>query len=55
MSIVPHTLKVGIVGYGFAAATFHAPLLLTVSELELVAISSRHPAKIRASIGYALG
>jgi predicted dehydrogenase len=43
-------LKVGIVGYGFATTTFHVPLILSVPGLELVAISSRDPAKVRAAL-----
>jgi predicted dehydrogenase len=42
-------LRVGIVGYGFATATFHAPLIAAVPGLELVAISSSDPAKVRAA------
>lgn len=45
-----HVLKVGIVGYGSAAATFHVPLILNVPGLELVVISSHDPAKVRASL-----
>src|SRR5271166_585660 len=45
-----HALKVGIVGYGSAAATFHVPLILNVQGLELVAIASRDPEKVRASL-----
>jgi predicted dehydrogenase len=41
------TLKVGIVGYGFATRTFHAPLIAGVPGLELAAIASSDPAKFR--------
>jgi predicted dehydrogenase len=41
-------LKVGIVGYGYATATFHAPLISAVPGLELVAISSSDAAKVHA-------
>jgi scyllo-inositol 2-dehydrogenase (NADP+) len=43
-------LKVGIVGYGYATATFHAPLIASVSGLSLVAISSSDPAKVRGAL-----
>ena len=39
-------LKVGIVGYGYAAKTFHAPLIATAPGLQLAAISSSDPAKV---------
>lgn len=41
-------IRVGILGYGFASATFHAPLLASVPGLALVALSSSQPAKVRA-------
>src|SRR3984957_4831652 len=43
-------LKAGIVGYGFSTAVFHAPLILGVQGLELAAVSSRDPAKVRAAL-----
>lgn len=45
---MPNTLNVGIVGYGFATKTFHAPLVAGVPGLHLAAISSSDPAKVRA-------
>ena len=42
------TLNVAIVGYGFAAKTFHAPLIAGVAGLELAAIASSDAAKVRA-------
>jgi len=44
-----HTIKVGIVGHGFATSTFHAPLIQSVPGLDLVAISSSDPARVRAT------
>lgn len=41
-------VKVGIVGYGYATATFHAPLIASVSGLALTAISTRSPPKVIA-------
>jgi len=43
-------LRVGIVGYGYASATFHVPLLRCVPGLELAAIASRDPGKVRAAL-----
>ncbi len=42
------TLRVGIIGFGYAAATFHAPLIACVPGLSLSAISSSDPGKVRA-------
>ncbi|MHB0774624.1 oxidoreductase [Halomonas sp. WWR20] len=41
-------LKVGLVGYGFASKTFHAPLLASQRGLSLVAVSSRDASKVHA-------
>ncbi|AOM40086.1 oxidoreductase [Xenorhabdus hominickii] len=40
-------LKVGLVGYGYASKTFHAPLLAGTSDVELVAISSSDAEKVK--------
>lgn len=42
------TIGVGILGCGYATATFHAPLVQSVPGLELRAISSRDPEKVRS-------
>jgi len=39
-------LKAGIVGYGYASKTFHAPLITAVPGLQLAAVSSGDPAKV---------
>jgi predicted dehydrogenase len=46
----PHTtpIRVGILGYGFATATFHAPLVASVPGLVLSAVASSQPAKVHA-------
>ena len=44
------TLKVGIVGYGYATATFHAPLIRSIAGLELTAIASSDAGKVRAAL-----
>ena len=41
-------IKVGIVGYGYATATFHAPLVSSVPGLDLVAIVSSDASKVHA-------
>ena len=41
-------LKVGLVGYGYAGKTFHAPLIAAVPELALAAVCSSDAAKVRA-------
>jgi predicted dehydrogenase len=41
-------LNVGVVGYGFATQTFHAPLISSLPGLRLAAISTSAPAKVQA-------
>lgn len=41
-------IRVGILGYGFATATFHAPLVSCVLGLQLSAVASTQPAKVHA-------
>ncbi|MFM9436264.1 scyllo-inositol 2-dehydrogenase (NADP+) [Janthinobacterium sp. CG_23.3] len=36
-------IKTGLVGYGFAGSTFHAPVLTVVETLELTAVASSKP------------
>lgn len=43
-------LRVGIVGFGYATKTFHAPLVMATEGLELVAISSRRPEEVYAAL-----
>ena len=42
-------LRVGIVGYGYATATFHAPLISSVPGIELLAIASSDAGKVHAA------
>ncbi|RRH90526.1 oxidoreductase [Variovorax beijingensis] len=42
------TLRAGLVGYGFAGQTFHAPVLSAVPGLELAAVASSRPHKVHA-------
>ena len=44
-------LRVGLIGYGFASQVFHAPLIGSTPGLELVAVSSRDAATVRAALG----
>lgn len=39
-------IRVGLVGYGFAGQTFHAPVLSAVPGLELSVVASSQPAKV---------
>lgn len=41
-------LRVGLIGYGYAGRTFHAPLIAGVPGLRLAAVSSRDPQRVRA-------
>ncbi|HEM6842826.1 TPA: oxidoreductase [Providencia stuartii] len=41
-------IKVGIVGYGYASKTFHAPFIATLPGYELTAISSSNSDKVTA-------
>jgi predicted dehydrogenase len=41
-------LRAGLVGYGFAGQTFHAPVLSAVPGLELAAVASSQPQKVQA-------
>jgi len=42
------TLRAGLVGYGFAGQTFHAPVISAVPGLTLGAIASSQPGKVHA-------
>lgn len=44
----PGRLRVGLVGYGYAGKTFHAPLIAAVPALELAAVASSDAAKVHA-------
>jgi predicted dehydrogenase len=43
-------IRVGLIGYGYAGRTFHAPLIRDTPELELVAVSSSRPEQVRADL-----
>lgn len=42
------TIRVGLVGYGYASKTFHAPLITAVPGMALVAVSSSDAQKVHA-------
>lgn len=42
-------LQVGLIGYGIAGQTFHAPLLATTPGLHLAAIVSCKPVAVQAA------
>ncbi|MFT3955058.1 MAG: oxidoreductase [Piscinibacter sp.] len=46
--MTPPPLRVGLVGYGYAGKTFHAPLIAGVPGLRLAAVSSRDAARVLA-------
>ena len=50
MSAPRRTFQVGLVGFGYAGATFHAPLIAATTGLRLAAVSSRDHDKVRASV-----
>ncbi len=41
-------IRVGLIGYGYASKTFHAPLIAGTAEMELAAVSSSDAAKVHA-------
>jgi predicted dehydrogenase len=43
-------VRVALVGYGFSGRTFHAPLIKSVSGLQLVAVVSRDPDRVRKEL-----
>ena len=45
------SLRVGLIGYGFAGKTFHAPLIRATQGLTLSAVASRCPAKVLGDLG----
>jgi len=41
-------IRVGVIGFGFVAKTFHVPLLKATDGYKIAAVSSSHPADVRA-------
>lgn len=50
MSRPSSTTRVALIGYGYAARTFHAPLIQTVPKLTLALIASSRPEQVRADL-----
>ncbi|HEY4081050.1 MAG TPA: oxidoreductase [Burkholderiaceae bacterium] len=44
-------LRVGLLGFGYASQTFHAPLIQAVSGLKITAVSSSDAAKVHKALG----
>jgi len=44
-------LRVGLIGFGYAGKTFHAPLIRAMPGLELAAVASSDAGKVRAALG----
>lgn len=42
------TIRVGLIGYGYASKTFHAPLIAGTVGMELAAVSSSDESKVKA-------
>ncbi len=50
MTDIPTPTRVALIGYGYAAQTFHAPLIQAVPRLSLVLIASSRPERVRAEL-----
>jgi len=49
--MIEKPLRVGLIGFGYAGKTFHAPLIRTTPGLELAAVASSDAGKVRAALG----
>jgi len=47
----PRPVQVGLIGFGYAGQTIHAPLIATTPGLQLAAVSSRDAARVAAALG----
>jgi predicted dehydrogenase len=45
------TLRAGLIGFGYAGKTFHAPLMSATQGIELACVCSSDAGKVRASLG----
>lgn len=54
MSASPSPLPVGLVGFGYAGRTFHAPLLLATAGLRIAAVASRQADAVHEALGPAV-
>jgi predicted dehydrogenase len=46
-----HPLRIGLIGFGYAAQVFHAPLIGATAGLRLQAVASGDATKVRAALG----
>ena len=44
-------IRVGVIGFGFVSKTFHVPLLKATDGYKITAVSSSHPADVKAVLG----
>jgi len=51
---MPDSVRVALVGYGFAGQTFHAPLIRSVPGLQLAVVVSSNPDRVRNDIPEAI-
>jgi predicted dehydrogenase len=50
MNHASRPIRVALIGYGFAARTFHAPLIRAVPRLSLTTVASSRPEQVRADL-----
>ena len=48
MSAADDTVRVGLIGYGYVAKTFHAPMITATPGLQLAAVASSRAADVHA-------
>jgi predicted dehydrogenase len=46
-----HPLNIGLIGFGYAGQTFHAPLIQATAGLCLAAVASSQPDRVHAALG----
>jgi predicted dehydrogenase len=51
VSTFASSLSVGLIGFGYAGRTFHAPLLQSTPGLRIAAVASRQAAAVHAALG----
>lgn len=51
MNTTASPLHVGLIGFGYAGRTFHAPLLLSTPGLRIAAVASRQAAAVQEALG----
>jgi len=48
--VPPGSLRVGLIGYGYAGKTFHAPPVMSLTDLEFCAVASSRADDVRADL-----